>query len=490
MERKEAATMKVSLKTKTFIMIFIMTAVLCAASIIGTNIALTNIIRQQFIDKAESLTNAMADLMDKDAASGIRDAVLKVYNTTDDREKVSNEDWGSPEHEAYVSRYSHILEMPEFISLQEWMRTIQDKGKFTYIYLVMMDTDNARTIYLVDASYDDEMCMPGSFDPFTESDYSIIEHPMDGLPVDIVETEEYGWTLALGKPVLDRNSDIIGYFCADSSMTEITNIKNHYLLIITAVLVGLALLTGILGVLAVNHFVVRPVKILSAASLEYCQKNEKNEHHRFDGLNIRARDEIGDLAHSMVQMENDINDHVATLIKTANELIEAREKEAEMRQAANIDALTRVRNKRALFSEEEQLDREIREGTADFAIVMIDMNNLKTINDTYGHEKGDEAILDLCSTICSTFKHSPVFRTGGDEFVVILEGHDLKHKDQLIACFRETAAKDETRKPWRSLSAALGCGVYDRKLHNHFADVLKAADTEMYLNKTAMKEKR
>ena len=482
--------MKVSLKTKTFIMIFILTAVLCAASIIGTNIALTNIIRQQFIDKAESLTNAMANLIDREAAAKVRDEVMKVYNATDDREKISNEEWDSPEHEAYVGRYSHILEMPEFKSLQEWMRTIQDKGKFTYIYLVKMDTENARTIYLVDASYDDEMCMPGSFDPFTENDHSIVEHPMDGLPVDIVETEEYGWTLALGKPVLDSDGGIIGYFCADSSMTEITNIKNHYLLIIAAVLIGLALLTGILGVLAVNHFVVRPVKILSAASIEYCREDEKNEHHQFGELNIRANDEIGDLASSMVQMENDINDHVATLIKTANELIESREKEAEMRKAANIDALTHVRNKRALFSEEERLDREIREGTANFAVAMIDMNNLKTINDTYGHEKGDEAIQDLCAAICTTFKRSPVFRTGGDEFIVILEGYDLEHKDQLIAHFRETAAKEEAKKPWRGMSAALGCRVYDPKRHNHFADVFKEADVEMYQNKTAMKAGR
>ena len=482
-------TVKVSLKAKTFIMIFIITAVLCAASIIGTNIALTNIIRQQFIDKAESLTNAMANVMDKDAAAAVRDAVVKIYNETDDKDKVSNEDWGSPEHEAYVSRYSPILEMPEFISLQEWMRTIQDKGKFNYIYFVMMDTKNARTVYVVDASYGEEMCMPGSFDPFTENDYKLIENPME-VPVDIVETEEYGWTLALGKPVMDRNGEIIAYFCADSSMTEITNIKNHYLLIIAAVLIGLALITGILGVLAVNHFVVRPVKILSAASIEYCREDDKNEHHQFGELDIRANDEIGDLASSMVQMENDINDHVAILIKTANELIESREKEAEMRKAANIDALTHVRNKRALFGEEERLDKEIREGKANFAVVMIDMNNLKTINDTYGHEKGDEAIQDLCAAICTTFKRSPVFRTGGDEFVVILEGYDLEHKDQLIANFRETAAKEETKKPWRGMSAALGCQLYDKKQHNHFSDVLKAADAEMYQNKTAMKAKR
>ena len=188
-------------------------------------------------------------------------------------------------------------------------------------------------------------------------------------------------------------------------------------------------------------------------------------------------------------MENDINEHVATLIKTANELIESREKEAEMRRAANVDALTHVKNKRALLSEEERLDRAIREGSADFAVAMIDMNNLKTINDTYGHEKGDEAILDLCEAICSTFKRSPVFRTGGDEFVVIMENDDLKHKDQLIARFRETAAREESKKPWRKLSAALGCCVFEPKRHNLFADVLKAADAEMYRNKTAMKSR-
>ena len=111
--------MKISLKTKTLIMIFIITAVLCVASIIGTNIALTNIIRQQFIDKAESTASAMASLIDDEAAGVVRSEVRKVYGATDDKDKVSNEEWDSPEHEAYVSRYSHILDMPEFTALQE-----------------------------------------------------------------------------------------------------------------------------------------------------------------------------------------------------------------------------------------------------------------------------------------------------------------------------------------------------------------------------------
>ena len=110
--------MKVSLKTKTFVMIFILTAVLCAASIIGTNIALTNIIRQQFIDKAESVTNAMADLIDRDAASAVRREILKVYDATEDKDKISNEDWGSEEHEAYIGLYNEILESQDFIDVR------------------------------------------------------------------------------------------------------------------------------------------------------------------------------------------------------------------------------------------------------------------------------------------------------------------------------------------------------------------------------------
>jgi len=479
--------MRISLKVKTCIMVFIITAVLCAASIIGTNIALTNIIKQQFTSKADSMTSAISAVIDGGKVALVKDEVLKIYNRTEN--KVSNEDWGSEEHEAYINLYSDILDMPEFKSMQEWLRKVQDQGNFLYVYIITPDKENARMIYIIDASYED-FCMPGSFDPFTKSDYAVLEHPMDGVPVDIVVTEEYGWTLAVGKPVLDENGEIIGYLCADADMTEIMKIKDHYLLSIGGVLVGLAVLTGILGMVAVNYFVIRPVNILSSASIEYCKEDDKNEHHKFEDLQIHTKDEIGDLANSMIQMEKDINEHVANLIRTANELIQSREKEAELTEAANIDVLTQVRNKRAFVAEEEKKDEEIKNGTAKFGVAVIDMNNLKTINDTYGHEKGDEAIKDLCSRICNTFKHSPVYRIGGDEFVVILENQDLENRDRLVSTFTETFKKEEQKKPWRGTSAALGCKLYDKKLHNKFSDVFKAADAEMYKQKVQMKQKR
>ena len=63
----------------------------------------------------------------------------------------------------------------------------------------------------------------------------------------------------------------------------------------------------------------------------------------------------------------------------------------------------------------------------------------------------------------------------------------MEHKEQVIARFRETTVKEEMKKPRWGMSAVLGCEVYDQNQHNRFADVLKAADAEMYQDKTAMK---
>ena len=55
---------------------------------------------------------------------------------------------------------------------------------------------------------------------------------------------------------------------------------------------------------------------------------------------------------------------------------------------------------------------------------MADINNLKYVNDTYGHELGDEYIKGCCRIICNIFEESQVYRIGGDEFVVILKDSD------------------------------------------------------------------
>jgi diguanylate cyclase (GGDEF)-like protein len=121
------------------------------------------------------------------------------------------------------------------------------------------------------------------------------------------------------------------------------------------------------------------------------------------------------------------------------------------------------------------------------------MNDLKTINDTYGHEKGDVSIKNLCQYICRVFKHSPVFRVGGDEFIVVLEHTDFMDRKVLIETLREEFRKstdDATLEPWEKVSAAVGYAVYDPETDSNANSVLKRADAAMYGNKRQFKDAR
>ena len=152
---------------------------------------------------------------------------------------------------------------------------------------------------------------------------------------------------------------------------------------------------------------------------------------------------------------------------------------SEARRMASKDSLTGVRNKRAYLDEEQKLNQKIASGdVSEFALVVFDINNLKYENDTYGHQAGDELIKKASITICNIFKHSPVFRIGGDEFAVICQGDDYHSIDDLLA------KMDAENK--KSVKVAYGMSRYDGK--GSVADVFERADHNMYKNKVMLKE--
>lgn len=68
-------------------------------------------------------------------------------------------------------------------------------------------------------------------------------------------------------------------------------------------------------------------------------------------------------------------------------------------------------------------------------VIVCDVNGLKFVNDTLGHAAGDEYIRQACHIVCRHFKHSPVYRIGGDEFVVVPHGEDLENYRDILATF-------------------------------------------------------
>ncbi len=158
---------------------------------------------------------------------------------------------------------------------------------------------------------------------------------------------------------------------------------------------------------------------------------------------------------------------------------------------SNHDALTKVLSRVSYDDQISHLDRNITENpdSIRFAICECDLNNLKIINDTFGHDKGDEYIINCCKTICNIFKHSPVYRIGGDEFVAILNSDDYDNLER-IKMIVDDLSRSEMLKPCtlaEKKSFATGFAVYDSTIDTCFADVFKRADEAMYENKKMLK---
>ena len=181
------------------------------------------------------------------------------------------------------------------------------------------------------------------------------------------------------------------------------------------------------------------------------------------------------------------------IIVALENIDEAKRREMEFEDAidsaldmANKDALTGVKNKHAYAKVEMQIDDLIAEEEQDeFAVVVCDINGLKEMNDENGHLAGDEYIRSACTLICNTFKHSPVFRIGGDEFVVLLKGEDFNNRRSLLEGFGE---KQMENKQKGLVTLAFGISEFDASKDMRLQDVFERADNLMYENKDRFKK--
>lgn len=156
------------------------------------------------------------------------------------------------------------------------------------------------------------------------------------------------------------------------------------------------------------------------------------------------------------------------------------------RNLAYTDPLTGVKSKRAYLDTRKQIEQKIENNTIkEFAIAVFDVNGLKEVNDHFGHDVGDQHIIEACNLICNNLKHSPVFRIGGDEFVAILEGSDFEERHALISDFN-SLIEQNTRTG--KVVVSVGLSAYRQNVGATYAAVFKQADENMYRRKAILKE--
>ena len=153
----------------------------------------------------------------------------------------------------------------------------------------------------------------------------------------------------------------------------------------------------------------------------------------------------------------------------------------ELTQIAYTDELTQINNRAAYAQKTIELDNS----DNNYCIISLDLNNLKQVNDKYGHFAGDRLIRDFGLLLNDVFKEYFCARIGGDEFVVVMEDATLDNVTELITKMSLALAKLDELQPEVKHSAAYGyafkkeCPANERTAHNTFL----YADERMYLRK-------
>ena len=231
--------------------------------------------------------------------------------------------------------------------------------------------------------------------------------------------------------------------------------------------------------------------VVSFARISHEQKDP--EKLSYESPNIHTDNEVESLSNAVEQLSKDMKEYVKNIVEVEDKVQDMKNQVNKMDTVAYQDALTHVKNKAWYDKVQERVDDDIIHGRARFGIIMVDLNSLKKVNDTYGHDHGNEYISGSCHIICVIFNHSPVFRIGGDEFVVLLENGDYDHRDVLMQRMKEAfdqASSDETREPWERYSASYGMAIFDDSRDISMEDVFKRADKLMYQHKLETKSAR
>ncbi len=159
-----------------------------------------------------------------------------------------------------------------------------------------------------------------------------------------------------------------------------------------------------------------------------------------------------------------------------------------VREIAYKDPLTNVKNVNAYTEVKKELDEKIKKNKLrELGLIVFDLNDLKTINDSKGHEEGDEALKEASNLICNIFKHSPVYRIGGDEFCTILEGIDFDNREVLLNDFNKSVDRN---LDYGGPVVSAGMGLYVSGVDMKYDDVFMRADKKMYTRKGDLKKRK
>jgi len=477
-------------KMYVFVIATVLTAVVGVAAI--AFVVNVSQIDRYFKQLAKNSSENFAAFVDVEFLAELRKvAESEEYQALRDKAEEEDDEAAIEEYLKEKGLWEKYCEQRELL-----VRYLRNMEGIRYLYIIVWGDVNAdHDMYLLD---DDE-------NPIYETGY-YEEREAELMGVDIesnpeprISNGDWGWLCSAYTSVYDKDGNRVCEIGCDISMDEVMQQRMANLSALIVIGLGFTILILAAAAFVVNKSVVRPLNLLTEEMKKFSPAENKDyEAAGVIDVKIRSNDEIEDIYNEVRTMQVRIVDHINAITsmrrdkeKAEDDLRNRNEAIGKISKEAYKDSLTGIGNKTSYIRKVNELNADIERGNTDFAIVMVDVNCLKMINDHHGHSAGDNYLKGCCRIVCEIYKHSPVYRIGGDEFVVILRGADYEIRQERMKQLREAFDKSFSRtdvEPWERYSASAGMAEYANE-DKTVELVFKRADKYMYEEKTRFREK-
>lgn len=349
---------------------------------------------------------------------------------------------------------------PEYQQVLKTLNYFLDNIELEYIYLIR-DLGGGNFVFMIDPDHNE----PGEFgDPivYTEALYqaSLGTPSVDAVPYQ----DKWGRFYSAYTPVFNSAHKVTGIvsvdFSADWYEKQVYSLVQSTAIVILVSIIFASIIIILITIKYRKHFLLLFNKVNAVS----------------DGIETLVK-EISPGAETVRQQtENtiDSDDEIALLNEKLESLVKMiGDRISFVRSQAFIDGMTGLGNRTAYEDHVKRLDDEAKEGRGSFSIAVFDINGLKEINDREGHEKGDEVIKEAAALLKKTFANTPLYRIGGDEFIVIKE-EGFSNLQDLI---------EKIRSGQRRVSMSMGCAVFIPETDSGYHSVFNRADNAMYEDK-------
>ncbi|MBO4910556.1 MAG: diguanylate cyclase [Lachnospiraceae bacterium] len=361
------------------------------------------------------------------------------------------------------------MDSPECREIYETLTYFQDNIELEYIYCIR-EVAEGSFVFSIDPTVDD----PGEFgEPIVCTE--ALMKASDGVAAVDEEPYEDKWGRFYSSysPVFDSEGNVAGIvavdFSADWYDKQITG-----LVTITAVviIIAFAISVGIIMFIATKYrkrfnTISKDMRKLSD-DVETLVKEVSIDSYWYEETPKTGKEKTS----------NDEIEVISIKLRSLHDRLE--EQIDYVRSLAFVDALTGLENRNSYMEQIKVIEENISSGKASFTVVVCDVNQLKIINDDYGHEEGDKVLTLISRTIQELFSSEKIYRIGGDEFVIIGKDPDYSGRISDLKTKIKSLRSEIDDLP---ASVSAGFSVFDEEKDKEYSDVFNRADKLMYEDK-------